>query len=127
MKKIISIIFSLSFLLIAIPQIAFGANIRDAFTNMLGKFSTPAGYEDQRTVEPIINNTIAVIMSFLGVIFLGLMLYGGFVWMTAQGEQARVKLAKDLITTAVIGIIIVIASYAITMFVLGRFKSNLIT
>lgn len=60
---------------------------------------------------------IGVILSFVGVIFLVLMIYAGLVWMTAQGNQERVNKAKDLMINAVIGLIIVMAAYAITSFV----------
>ena len=45
------------------------------------------------------------------------MIYGGFVWMTARGNTQAVDTAKDLIYSAVIGLIIVLAAYAITTFV----------
>lgn len=60
---------------------------------------------------------IGVILSFVGVIFLVLMIYAGLMWMTAQGNQERVNKSKDLMINAVIGLIIVMAAYAITSFV----------
>lgn len=60
---------------------------------------------------------IGIILSFVGVIFLVLMIYAGLMWMTAQGNQERVNKAKDLMINAVIGLIIVMAAYAITSFV----------
>ncbi|MBI5135092.1 hypothetical protein HZA86_02565 [Candidatus Uhrbacteria bacterium] len=55
----------------------------------------------------------------LGLIFLGMMLYGGYNWMTAMGEEEKVEIAKKTITSSIIGIAIIIASYAIVTFVIN--------
>ncbi len=64
-----------------------------------------------------IGSIIGVVLSFVGVIFLILMIYAGLVWMTAQGNQEQVTKAKDLMINAIIGLIIVLAAYAITAFI----------
>ena len=60
---------------------------------------------------------IGTILSFLGIIFLVLMIAGGLMWMTAAGNDARVKTARSLIVAAIIGLIVVLSAYAITTFV----------
>ena len=60
---------------------------------------------------------IGVILSFIGVIFLVLMIYSGIMWMTAAGNDQQVSKAKDLMINAIIGLIIVFAAYAITAYV----------
>lgn len=60
---------------------------------------------------------IGTILSFLGIIFLVLMIAGGIMWMTAGGNDARVQTARNLIIAAVVGLIIVLSAYAITTFV----------
>jgi len=56
-------------------------------------------------------------LSLLGVIFLLLIIYGGIVWMIARGNEQRVEQAKTTIEAAVIGLVIVLAAYAITYFI----------
>ena len=68
----------------------------------------------------LVGNIIGSALSLVGVVFFILMLYGGFVWMIARGKEEKVNKAKDTITAAVIGLIIVFASYALTDFI---FKS----
>lgn len=68
--------------------------------------------------EALVGRVIQVGLSIIGIIFFGLMLYGGFRWMTARGEAKIVEQAKETIIAATIGIIIVIAAYAITHFVI---------
>lgn len=53
---------------------------------------------------------------FFGIIFLALMLAGGIRWMTAQGDEKKVENAKQMLTAGVIGLLIVLASFAVTAF-----------
>jgi hypothetical protein len=57
------------------------------------------------------------LFSFLAIIFLILMILGGLKWMTSQGNDAEVKKAREIITTATIGLVVISAAYAITAFV----------
>ena len=68
-------------------------------------------------VSTTIGKAVGVGLSFIGVLFLGLLIYGGFTWMFARGNQQDVQKAKDIMEAAVIGLIIVIAAYAITAYV----------
>ena len=67
----------------------------------------------------IVGVVIQAFLSLLGVLFLVYMLYGGYNWMVAQGDEDKVKKAKETIQRAIIGLIIIIAAYAITYFVFG--------
>lgn len=60
---------------------------------------------------------IGAALSFIGVIFMVLIIYGGLIWMLAQGNDSQVEKAKNIIIQAVIGLIIVLGAYAITAFI----------
>ncbi len=62
----------------------------------------------------LIGNIIGGVLSFIGVIFFALMVFGGFMWMTARGKEEQTKKATGTVTAAVIGLVIVLSSYAIT-------------
>ena len=64
-----------------------------------------------------IGTLVNALLGLLGVIFLLLTIYAGFLWMTARGETDQVKKAKNILMQAVIGIIIVTSAYAITAFI----------
>jgi hypothetical protein len=64
-----------------------------------------------------IGQIIGVLLSFVGTVFFILIIYGGFLWMTAAGNEQNVTKAKGLITSAIIGLVIVLAAYAITSYV----------
>ena len=62
----------------------------------------------------IISVLITVILGFLGIIFLFLTISAGFKWMTSNGNEEEIKKAKNSMKNAIIGLVIVIAAYAIT-------------
>lgn len=81
------------------------------------KANVPEGLRYNEDIPTTAGKVIGAGLSFIGVLFFILMLYGGIIWMTAQGNEQQVSKAKDLITAAIIGIIIVLSAYAITAFI----------
>lgn len=72
----------------------------------------------QYTLSETIGRIIKIVLTFVGTIFFALMVYSGFLWMTAQGNEEQVAKAKNIITTATIGMVVVVAAYSITAFVM---------
>lgn len=68
-------------------------------------------------VEKIING----VLGFLGVIAVVIMLYGGFLWMTAAGDGNQVDKAKKTLRNGTIGLVIVLTAWAIVRFIFGLF------
>lgn len=62
---------------------------------------------------------IKYLITFLGLIAVGVILYGGFVWMTAAGNDDRLAKAKKIIVAGTIGLIIILAAFAIVNFIVG--------
>ncbi len=60
---------------------------------------------------------IQYLISFLGLIALSVILYGGFMWMTSAGNDDRLGKAKKIIIAGVIGLMIILVSYAIVEFI----------
>lgn len=56
-------------------------------------------------------------LSLLAAVCVGLLVYAGFLWVWARGNQEEVKKAKDIIQGTVIGLIIVLAALGVTQFV----------
>lgn len=117
--KNILILFCLVFVLI-LPYFVFA----QAPIDKLKIIQPGSGYAEIQTGqnEMIFNigKIIKVFLSLLGVIFLILMLYAGYNWMTASGDEAKVSKAKDTITRAIIGLIITVGAYGISSFVINR-------
>jgi TRAP-type C4-dicarboxylate transport system permease small subunit len=81
-----------------------------------------AGYGEPQSIPEIVGGLIGVFLSLLGVIFLILILYGGYIWMTSAGNETKVLQAKKIISNAIVGIIIIMSAYAITSFVFQAVK-----
>jgi len=77
-----------------------------------------AGFGEPKSIPEIVGALIGACLSFIGVIFLVLILYGGFIWMTSAGNEEKVLKAKKILTRATVGLLIILSAYSITSFVL---------
>lgn len=96
-----------------------GTLARSIFGGLEGARET-AGFSEDTNIYSRIGTLISIALGFVGVVFLGLTLYGGFIWMMARGNEQEIEKAKKLLEAAVIGLAIVFAAYAITYFVISR-------
>jgi hypothetical protein len=67
----------------------------------------------------IIGYFIKSALSLVGLVFMVLIIYGGFLWMTARGNEQQVEKAKNILTSSIIGMLIIGAGYALTNFVIN--------
>lgn len=127
MKKIF---FLLIILLLLISHTSFvlaqGA-IEDTggIENNVDSFRTSAGFADVEITE-IVSSVITAFLGLLGIIFVILIIYGGFMWMTAAGSEEKVSKAKNLLLRAIIGLIIIVAAYVITYFVFNALENTVV-
>lgn len=61
-----------------------------------------------------------------GIAFIIYLIWGGIEYLTSGGDKARTADAQTKITSSVIGIAILVASYAITLFIQAVFKINIL-
>ena len=108
-KSMILICF-LSFFIL--PQIALAAESADKYG-----LDTTAGEAklatSQTDLPSMVGKVINYLLGFLGVVFMILVLVGGYLWMTSGGNEEQVKKAKGFITAAVNGLIVVSLAYAL--------------
>ncbi len=116
LKKIATILgFALIMLTSASPAAAqFG----------LDPTASKAQYGSTGNIYSVISTVISLVLSFTGIIFLMIMFYGGLRWMTARGNEAKVTKAKEAMFAAIIGFVVVLAAYAITIFVFNKLTNN---
>lgn len=107
-------IFIISFLLTA-PVLAVES------VDMLKKTGQAAGYPSETTNQYSMAATVGAIINaalgILGAIFLGLTFYAGYLWFTAGGDEEKTTRAKGYLYNSLIGLIIVLASYGLSRFV----------
>jgi len=71
-------------------------------------------------VRVVIARIIRVALGFLGTLAVVLLLYGGYLWMTAGGNEEKISQAKKIIINTAIGLAIILSSYAFTSFIIRR-------
>ncbi len=121
--------------ILALPLI-FGArfvqavNLKD-FTTLTSNTASNANYSVDTSstgygnLEKILSLIIIYVLSFLGIIFIGLIIYGGIIWMTANGNEQKVSKAEEIIKQSFIGLIIVLIAYGISYFLISIFGGQL--
>jgi cytochrome bd-type quinol oxidase subunit 2 len=113
-------------MMLILPYFIF-AQTSGAEDGMLGRLNTVAGtggYVTDPTVANlpiVIGMVVQAVLSLLGAIFIILMVYAGYTWMTASGNEPKIDKAKDMIQTAIIGLVIVLASWAVWTFIFKNF------
>jgi hypothetical protein len=100
-----------------------GPVVQDSASQM-GAFVGSAGFVASVEAPNIIGDVIQVFLSLLSMIFIILILYAGYNWMTAGGDEQKVTKAKDTIYRAVIGLIVIISAFVITYFVFNALPFN---
>jgi len=77
-------------------------------------------------ISSIISTLSAFILPVATLVFLTMLLYGGFVYLTAGGSDEKVALAKKILTYAVIGFIIIVVAPVIVGIIGALFGVQLI-
>ncbi|MFA6514154.1 MAG: hypothetical protein WCT50_02595 [Patescibacteria group bacterium] len=108
-------VFSTSFL--ALPVRADNTLIegQEGFTDVGRVFG---GEKAQKDVRSLIIDFVLIILTFLAIIFLVLVVFAGFKYMTSAGNKDKTDEAVKLLRNAVIGLIIIMASWMITRYVI---------
>ncbi|MFA5954130.1 MAG: Ig-like domain-containing protein [Patescibacteria group bacterium] len=66
----------------------------------------------------LIARIIRFFLGFLGLIAVGLIMYGGYLWMTAAGNEERIRQARSVLINAGIGLVIILSAFAIASYLL---------
>lgn len=74
--------------------------------------------EGDKSLMSNVSMLINVFASVMGFLAVGMIIYGGFMLLTAQGDPAKIKRGKDVVTYSIIGVILVMLAYAIVNFVM---------
>jgi len=88
----------------------------------LGKTSAqPFGADESgiatRTPGQVVGAIIKTVLGFTGTVAFVVFLYGGFMWLTARGNEDQVKKAKQYLTNGAIGTVVIMLAYSITFYI----------
>ena len=73
------------------------------------------------TTYQIIGSIINWILSLVGILFFGLIIYGGLTWMMAGGNDEKISQASSILRQSILGLIVVVLAFLLTNFVVFKF------
>jgi FtsH-binding integral membrane protein len=117
-KKHIVIVFLFVFSMVFASPAQAAKTLDDAAAT-LGTVVGPTGVST-KSIQVQVGDIIRIALSITGTIFFVLMVYAGFKWMTARGNEEAVTKARGTLIAAVIGLAIVVGAYSVTVFVTNR-------
>ena len=104
----------------------YGNRPTNGFENVFGTITAPAPLknivakgkdESGGALGAFLNNLLAILFSLVGFIFLFMIVFGAFQWITAGADKEAVAKSRARITNAVIGIVILSLAFFLTRFV----------
>jgi hypothetical protein len=107
--------------ILILPAIIFTGNnfasaqSQNPLLENVDKVGSGAGFQEanETSVSTIAGTIVNVSLGFLGIIFVCLIIYAGFLWMTAAGEEDKIIKAKNIIKNCIIGLIVLLSAWAI--------------
>ena len=113
MKKVITLLFVLGLTLAPMATTLAVVNTDDPFGV---EYAEDVGLGSQE-IQVVAVNVIQSLLGLLGILALIIILIGGFRWMTAAGNIESIDKAKKIISSSVVGLLIIFFAYAITVFI----------
>lgn len=80
-----------------------------------------ADNQDNDDFATIVGNVIALFLFVLGIAAVFMIIFGGFRYVTSNGDSGKLEGAKNTILYSVIGLVVAIFAYALVNFTLGLF------
>ena len=95
-------------------------SLTNPLSGACGSIDQKAPDAGQKCVQLIIGNVIKAALGIVGSIALLMMTYGGFLWLTAMGNNERVEKGKETLIWAVLGLVVIFGAYAITSYIIDK-------
>lgn len=121
LKSILCFVGILAVLLTAVSVSAQGLK---GAGGIVGQVAQKSGANTYTSPQQLVGTIINAALTMVGLIFLVLMIYAGYLWLTAKGEEEPIKKAQKIIVSSIIGFVLVASAYAITTFIGKRFETG---
>ncbi len=111
---LVLVIGGVGFGVMAAPELALAQDSTASDNALALAEETGLATTDIRT---FIANIVRVFFGLIGITMVGLMIYAGFLWMSAGGNPEQIKKSQQMIKNAAIGLVIIMSAYAIAEFI----------
>ena len=72
--------------------------------------------------EDLLKNGLNLAYFLAGAVAVVVIIFAGIMYVLSSGDAGRVAKAKNMLTYAIVGLIVVVSAFGITNFVIGRFN-----
>ncbi len=125
--RIASVLSVLLFSFFVVPvTFASSSTFADLESQLRVSQQTLQGSQTISIVEPhhfLIVVLVKIVLGFVGTTFIVLLIYGGYLRFDSHGDETRIEKSNKVIQTAIIGITVILLSFAITKFIVNRVLS----
>jgi hypothetical protein len=95
-------------------------DIEDEDVKKIAGCDEPTG--KNKDVVGIVQSGVNVVISLVGMLAVFSIIYGGFTYITAQSDPAKIKRGKDMVVYAVVALVVAFLAYGIVIFVTKNLK-----
>lgn len=95
-------------------------DIEDEDVKKIAGCDEPTG--KNKDVVEIVQSGVNVVISLVGMLAVFSIIYGGFTYITAQSDPAKIKRGKDMVVYAVVALVVAFLAYGIVLFVTKNLK-----
>ena len=95
-------------------------DIEDEDVKRIAGCDEPTG--KNKDVVEIVQSGVNVVISLVGMLAVFSIIYGGFTYITAQSDPAKIKRGKDMVVYAVVALVVAFLAYGIVIFVTKNLK-----
>ena len=95
-------------------------DIEDEDMKKIAGCDEPTG--KNKDIVEIVQSGVNVVISLVGMLAVFSIIYGGFTYITAQSDPAKIKRGKDMVVYAVVALVVAFLAYGIVIFVTKNLK-----
>lgn len=126
LKQVFLLLIFAAVIITAVPAItsAQALNISNinGFINQTGETS---GTKSDISLPQAVAKIVQILLGLVGIVFVILIIWGGVRYMTSMGDENKIKSAKNTLTLAIIGFVIILTAYAIASFIVSTLETSL--
>jgi len=108
--KTIIVIIIFSVFILSSPAV-YAGTVKTTTGGTVSLTNPLTGNETPTTIPTLIGYLIKAIMGIVGSLALVMIIYGGFVWMTAAGNTEKITQGKNILVWAIIGLVVIFSAY----------------